>query len=94
MRLSEAVVPISEVKAHTAGLVKDVVDHRRPVIITQNGRAQVIVQDLRSYEATQESLAMLKIVAQGRADVRDGRTKPLATAFRDVRRAVREKHGA
>ena len=92
MKLSEAVIPISEAKARTAGLVRDVVSSQRPVIITQNGRAQVIVQDLRSYEAVQESLAMLKIIAQGRANVRDGRTKPLKTAFRDVRRGIREKH--
>jgi prevent-host-death family protein len=92
MKLSEAVIPISEAKARTAGLVRDVVSSQRPVIITQNGRAQVIVQDLRSYEATQESLALLKIIALGRVDVRDGRTKPLKRAFRDVRRAVREKH--
>jgi len=88
MRLSEAVIPISEMKSHTARLVNGVADTRRPVIITQNGRARVVVEDLRTYEETQESLAMLKVLAMGRNNVRDGKFKPVAEAFADIRKQV------
>ena len=33
------------------------------MIITHNGEAKVVVQDIHTYEQTQESLAMLKISA-------------------------------
>ncbi len=49
---------------------------RKPVVIARNGRGRAVVQDLASCEDTQESLALLEIVAQGRADVRDGKVKP------------------
>jgi prevent-host-death family protein len=91
MKLTEAVIPISEAKAHTAGLIDRVVNTRSPVVITQNGRARVVVQDLESYEETRESLAFLKIVAQGRTNVRDGKVKPLKSAFANVRRRARER---
>jgi prevent-host-death family protein len=91
MRLSEAVIPISEMKSRTAALVNGVAENRRPVIITQNGRARVVVEDLRSYEETQESLALLKIVAMGRQNVREGKFKPLAQAFADVRAGVKRQ---
>ena len=91
MKYSENIIPISEVKAHTAQMVDHVVRERSPVIITQNGRGKVVVQDLRDYEQTQESMAMLKIIAQGRADIQEGRYKPAAKAFASVRKQVRSK---
>ena len=91
MKLSEVIVPVSEAKARTAKMIEDVVRNRRPAVITQNGRAKVIVEDLRTYEETHESLAMLKIVAQGRANVRAGKTKPLKRACADVRRRAQER---
>lgn len=91
MNLSDVVIPISDAKAHTARMIEDVVATRRPAVITQNGRARVIVQDLRSYEETRESLALLKIIAQGRGNVRDGKVKPHGKAFADVRRQTRKR---
>jgi prevent-host-death family protein len=92
MHLSEAVIPISEMKSHTARLVNGVAENRRPVIITQNGRARVIVEDLRTYEETQESLAMLKVLAMGRQNVQDGKFKPVSQAFADVRNHLLHHH--
>ena len=86
--MSEAVIPISEMKSHTARLVNGVAENRRPVIITQNGRARVVVEDLRTYEETQESLAMLKALAMGRQNVREGKHKPVPEAFADIRKQL------
>ncbi len=92
MKLSESVKSISHVKAHAAELVKQVARTRQPVVITQNGEAKAVLQSLSDYEDMQESLAMLKLVAMGKAAVAGGRTKPLGRAFRDVRQqAQRER---
>ena len=90
MKLSEAVLSISEVNANAAKLIEQMQITHQPVIITQNGRATAIVQDMQSYEQTQESLALLKIIAQGQADIAAGRVKPLRQAFADVRKQTRK----
>jgi plasmid stabilization system protein ParE len=48
------------------------------MVITQNGEAAAVIQDIASYEATQETLALLKLLAMGNADIEAGRTVPLA----------------
>ena len=91
MKLSEAIVPISYAKTHTSKLLMDINRDRTPVVITQNGRARAVLMDLASYEDIQESLALLKIVAQGREDVRERRHQPFREAFAQVRKTLRSE---
>jgi len=90
MKLSESVKPISYLKSHTAEALRDVSEGRRTMVITQHGEAKAVLQDIASYEQTQESLALLKMLAQSTKSIQEGRTKPLKKAFADVRRHVRE----
>jgi len=90
MKLSEAVLSISEVKANAAKLIEQMQTTHEPVIITQNGRATAIMQDMQSYEQTQESLALLKLIAQSQADIAAGRIKPVRQAFADIRKQIRK----
>jgi len=57
-----------------------------PLVITQNGEATAVMQDVASYEATQETLALLKILALGRRQVEAGRTVPADEVFRRLRK--------
>ena len=77
MKPSIAIKPITYLKTHTSDVVREVNDTRGTVIITQNGEAKAVVQDISSYEQTQETLALLKLLAQGRRSAQEGRTKPL-----------------
>ncbi len=90
MKLSESVKPISYLKSHTAEALRDVSEGRRTMVITQHGEAKAVLQDIASYEQTQESLALLKMLAQSAKSIQEGRTKPLKKAFADVRRHLRE----
>ena len=85
MKYSTRVKPISYVKANAAELIRELGERREPLIITQNGEAKAVMQDLASYEATQETLALLKILALGRRQAEEGRTVPAAEAFRRAR---------
>jgi PHD/YefM family antitoxin component YafN of YafNO toxin-antitoxin module len=66
-----------------------VLDHlaerREPMLITQNGEAKAVIQDIASYEETQETLALLKILALGNREVEEGRVRPLAEVVRRLR---------
>ena len=76
MRYSANIKPISYLKANAAEVIRRLADEREPMVITQNGEATAVVQDIASYEQTQEMLALLKLLALGNRDVEAGRTKP------------------
>jgi prevent-host-death family protein len=80
MKYSTRIEPISYVKANAAELIRELAEKREPPVITQNGEAKAVMQDLASREATQETLALLKILALGRRQVEEGRTVPAAPA--------------
>jgi PHD/YefM family antitoxin component YafN of YafNO toxin-antitoxin module len=58
------------------------------MIITQNGEARAVLQDVASYEQTQETLALLKILALGNQQLTQGRVKPLADIVKRIRARV------
>ena len=91
MRYSTQIKPIIYLKANAAEVLQELTDQRQPMIITQNGEAKAVIQDVATYEQTQETLALLKILALGNQQVSQGRVKPLADVARRMRaRAVTE----
>ena len=92
MKLSEAVQPISYVKSHAAEVVERICETGEPVIVTQNGRARVIIQDLQTYEKTQETLAVLELARQGDRDVEVGRSRPLGESLESLREQIHKKY--
>ena len=63
MKLSESVKSISFLKANAADLIDEINKNQKTLVITQKGEAKVVVQDIKLYEKTQETLAMLKLLA-------------------------------
>ncbi len=85
MKLSANIKPISYLKAHTAAVVRQLMDEREPLVITQNGEAKVVMQDVRSFEETQETLALLKILALGNRQIEEGRVARACDVFARLR---------
>jgi prevent-host-death family protein len=77
MGLHDRIRPISYLKAHGADLIRELGEGAAPLIITQNGKAKAVLQDMGSYEATQETLALLKLLALGQDDIASDRTRPV-----------------
>lgn len=90
MRLVGQIKPISYLKAHAAEIVRNLREQRNPLIITQNGEAKVVIQDIESYEQTQETMALLKILALGNRQIDEGRVEPVSEVFRRLRQSRRE----
>ena len=82
---SSQIKPISYLKANAAEVLERLAESREPMLITQNGEARAVMQDVASYEATQETLALLKILALGNREVETGRVKPVADVVRRLR---------
>ena len=85
MKLSSRIKPISYLKAHAAEIVRTLGDQQEPLIITQNGEAKVVVQDIDSYEQTQETVALLKILALGSRQIEAGQVQPAAEIIARLR---------
>ena len=89
MKYSKAIRPISYLKAHAAEAIRNITENQETMIITQHGEAKVVVQDIHIFEQTQESLAMLKLLAQSKASLHQGKFKPAAKAFADIEERIR-----
>lgn len=91
MRYSSQVKSISYLKANAADVLRRLGEQREPLVITQNGEAKAVLQDAVSYEETQETLALLKILALGSREVEEGKIKPVTDV---VDRLRTKKSGA
>lgn len=78
MRYSSQVKPISYLKANAAEVLARLTEQREPLLITQNGEAKAVLQDVASFEETQETLALLKILALGNQEIAAGKVEPAA----------------
>ena len=85
MRYSSQVKPISYLKANAAEVLARLSEQREPLVITQNGEAKAVLQDVASFEETQETLALLKILALGNQEVATGKVKPAADVIARLR---------
>jgi len=78
MSLSSQIKPISYLKAHASEIVRNIGILQEPLIITQNGEAKAVVQDIETYEQTQETMALLKIPVLGSLQIEEGKVQPAA----------------
>jgi prevent-host-death family protein len=89
VKLSSQIKPISYLKAHAAEIVRYLDEQREPLVITQNGEAKVVMQGIKSYEQTQDTLALLKILALGTRQIEEGKVQPAE----NVLKRLRERRG-
>jgi prevent-host-death family protein len=88
MKASEAIKPISYLKAHASEIIRDVSSNHKTIIITQNGEAKVVLQDIKEYEKTEESLALLKILAISSKNLEEGNVNSINNSFKNIRKRI------
>ena len=90
MKLSNNIKPISFLKAHAADIIRNIGTHQDPLIITQNGEAKAIIQDIESFEKDRETMAMLKILALGNQQIENGKVISASKALDKIRTKKRD----
>ena len=88
MLTASHIKPISYLKANAAQVLRELAEQREPMVITQNGEATAVLQDIASYEQDQQTLALLKILALGNQQIAQGRTVSATQAISDIRRRL------
>ena len=92
MKLSSQIKPISYLKAHVSEIIRQLGEQQETLIITQNGEAKAIMQDILSYEQQQETMALLKVLALGNRQIEEGKVHAVSDAIQSVRER-RKKRG-
>ena len=91
MKLSSRIKPISYLKAHASEIVCTLGDQGEPLVITQNGKAKVVLQDIDSFEKTQETMALLKILALGNRQIEAGQVESATDVIARLRARKRDR---
>jgi len=89
MKLSDRVKPISYLKAHAPEVLRGLAERREPLVITLHGEAKAVLQDIATYEQTQETLSLLKMLAMSNKSLEEGKVRPLGEAFTGIRKRVK-----
>ncbi|WP_232504935.1 type II toxin-antitoxin system prevent-host-death family antitoxin [Rubrivivax gelatinosus] len=66
-------------------MLAEVAEQRQPLVLTENGEPKAVLQDMASYPETQETLALLTMLALGHQDVDAGGVKPAAEVVARLR---------
>ena len=91
MKLAGQIKSVSTFKANAAEMIDDITETGNPVILTVNGEAKVIVQDIQSYEDTQNTLTMMQILAMSEESVRQGKVFPVKEAMARIRERIKSR---
>jgi len=90
MQLSQTIKPISYLKSKTADVINRVNETKQSIIITQNGEAKAVIQDIKSYENLRNSLSLLKLIVQSEEDIRNDRVIPQDEMFENLEKKLFE----
>jgi prevent-host-death family protein len=66
------------------GLVDGLTGDELPTLITADGQRKAVLLDMARYEELQETLALIRMVAIGEQEVREGKFVRLEEAFRRI----------
>ena len=94
MNVATAIEPVTVLKTRSAQLIKEARDSRQPVVITQNGKATAVLQDVETYEEQRRALLLLKLMAQGDRELKRDKAVRHATARKRFERKLKELQNA
>jgi PHD/YefM family antitoxin component YafN of YafNO toxin-antitoxin module len=96
IQLTEDIRSLSDFKRDTTAALEHLRKSHRPMVLTVNGRAEMVVQDAASYQATLDALERAEAnagIARGLQAVAEGRTRPLEDVIASLKRRQRGLKG-
>lgn len=87
--LANDIRSLSDFKRSTVALLDRLRETGGPLVLTVNGKAELVVQDAVAYQALLDRVETIEGIQRGLADVDARRTKPAQQVFDRLRR----KHG-
>ena len=84
MKYSDQIKPTNYLKTHADEIVSSLSKKQQPLVITQNGEAKAVMLDIKSYEQTQETIALLKILSLGAKRIEEGKLLPAEDVIKGI----------
>lgn len=91
LHLNEDIRSLSEFKRNSHELMQHLRESGRPMVLTVNGKAQIVVQDAASYQKLLDRLEAIEGVREGLEDLAEGRTSPARQALREIQKRRRSQ---
>lgn len=91
VNLTEDIHPLTEFKRNTTGLLKQMKKTKRPVVLTVNGKAELVVQDANSYQRMLlrlDRLEAVEAIRKGLQDVEEGRVRDARSALDELQKKL------
>ena len=63
-------------------------ESREPVFITKNGRGDLAIMSMETFETLNGKLELYRLLDEGRAAARAGRKRPYADVFQDIEQGI------
>lgn len=87
--MSETVISLTEFKSNAARFIAALKQHPQSLVLTQNGRATAVVQDMETYQRQLDAITMLKLAAMGEADIKKGKLTPQSQVFARLKKQIK-----
>ncbi len=92
--LSQDIHSLSDFKRRTSDFMTQMKESGRPVVLTVNGKAELVVQDAASYQELLERAAqveMLEFLRKSREEIDAGRAVPMRAAIEALGKSKKRK---
>jgi len=96
LNLSRDIHSLTDFKRNTSDYIKQMKETQNPVVLTVNGKAELVVQDAESYQALLESIERIETIEgirRGLEDMKAGRMRPAEEVFADLREKFKITNG-
>jgi len=91
--MHESIISLTQFKSRASQQIKALKETSEPLILTQNGRATVVVEDYAQYQRQQKSLTLLRLMLQGEYDIQHGRLTPQQEVFDKLKKRLHAEKG-
>jgi PHD/YefM family antitoxin component YafN of YafNO toxin-antitoxin module len=90
--ISKDIDSLTNFKRNTPAFLSQLRRSRRPVVLTINGKAEVVVQDATSYQQLLELIDRLEAIQgikRGLEEMKAGKGKPIEQVAKEIRKKYR-----
>ncbi len=63
---------INDLKQNTSMIIKQIHETRRPIVLTNDGKAEAVLLDAEEYEKISQAFNLLKLLIPAEKDIQDG----------------------
>lgn len=94
MNIDRDIHPLTDFKRNTSDFLRQLKETGEPVVLTINGKAELVVQDAASYQRFMDRIATIQAVREGLVSINRGEGRPMDEVFDDLmRKPKRNKRG-